>query len=135
MANCLDTLGTLVGGAAVLAVVLVALFRYGSSIGEWFSQLAAENRKLFWAAVGLACWTGVVGVVLFAVSLLSYIICIARRPDTLGSCTVAATLGTILPLAAAAVILGGFPWPVFIGVVRTLRWWRARTVDGREQSQ
>jgi len=135
MENWLETLKALLGWVLVLAFFGAALFMYGSSIGEWFSQLAAENRKVFWAAVALACWTGVVAVVLWAVSLLSYVACIAGQPAAQGSCTLAATFGTILPLAVVAFILGGIPWFVFIGLVRALRWWKARTANDPQDSQ
>jgi len=97
--------------------------------------LAAENRKSFWAAVALACWTGAVAVVLWAVPFLAYVVCIAGQPGTLASCSGAVSLGAILPLAMVAFLFGGIPWLVFIGVVRTLRWWRSQMADDREHSQ
>jgi hypothetical protein len=133
MVDWLDTLQTLVGMAIVVAVAAASVFTYGSRIGVWFTQLLSEDRRLFWAAVGLACWTVIVGVVAWAVSFLVYVAYIGGQPGTPSGWAAAASIGLLLASPAVA-ILAGIPWLVLVGLVRVVRW-RSRTSEGREHSE
>ncbi|HUS69495.1 MAG TPA: hypothetical protein VM075_01805 [Anaerolineae bacterium] len=131
--ECLDTLGTLLAGAVLLAFVLASLFRFGSRIGEWFSSLETENRKLYWAAIGLVFWTVIVAVAAWGVSLLLYLAYAGVPLDNPAGWTTAASVGLLLASPVVA-LLAGIPWLVLVGLVRVIRW-RSRRSGGREHSE
>jgi len=133
MADCLDALGTLLAGAALLAFAAISLFRFGSRIGVWFSELAAENRKLYRAAIGLVCWTVAVAAVAWCVSFVVYVVYIGERPDTPEGWAAAASISLLLASLVVA-ILAGIPWLVLASLVGVLRW-RARRAGHREQGE
>lgn len=133
--NCLDTLGTLLAGAAVLAFAAISLFKFGSRIGVWFSKLAAENRKLYWAAVGMVCWTVVVAGVAWGASVLVYLTYFQEQPATPSDWAGAASFA-LLVAAPIVGVLAGLPWlvlVVLVRAVRTLHDLKALTAEGDEQ--
>jgi len=131
--DCLDTLGTLLAGAALLGFALASLFGFGSKIGVWFSSVGTENRKLYGAAIGLVCWTVAVAAVAWCVSFLVYVVYIGEQPDTPTGWTGAASIALLLASPVVA-MLAGIPWLVLVGALRVLRW-RAGTFEGREHSE
>jgi hypothetical protein len=133
MVEWLETLQTLVAAIVVLGMAAAGLFRYGSRIGTWFSELLSENRRLFWAAMGLVCWTITVGSVAWGVSFLGYVLRVGRQPDTPTDWASAASIGLLLASAVVAV-LAGIPWLVLVGAVRLLRWSERRS-GGRTQGE
>jgi hypothetical protein len=132
MVDCLDTLGTLLIGAVLLAFALASLFRFGSRIGVWFSELLTENRKLYWAAIGLACWTVIIGVVAWGVSLLVCVAYIGGQADTPMGWAGAASIGLLIASAVVA-LRAGIPWLAMVVAVRVLHW-RSRRSGDRERA-
>jgi len=120
----LDTLETVVGAVIVIGVAAASIFRYGFRIGEWFSELVTENRRLYWTAIALPCWTVIVAVAAWAASFLVYMAYIGGQPGTPAGWAAGASIGLLLASPAVA-ILAGIPWLVLV-VVRVLRW-RSRT--------
>ena len=129
--DCLDTLGTLVAGAVLLAFALASLFGFGSRIGEWFSSLATENRKLYWAAIGLVFWTVIVAVAIWGVSFWFYVAYAGVQLDAPTGWAGAASISLLIASLAVA-ILAGIPWLAMVGAVRLLRW-RSRRSGGRQR--
>jgi hypothetical protein len=132
----LQTLGMLLVGAALLAFSVAALFKFGSRIGVWFSQLADENRKLYWAAIGLACWTAVIAAGAGVVAYLFYLALFLEGPLTLWE---RAGLASVALSIAAGIVyrFASLPWDVLVrvvGALRTLRELKDLTPEGREES-
>jgi hypothetical protein len=124
--DCLDTLGTVVGAAIVLAVAAASLFSFGSKIGVWFSELGSENRRLYWAAIGLVFWTVLVAGAAWGVSFLVYVAYIGGQPDGPTGWAGAASIGLLIASTAAA-LLAGIPWLAMVVAVRVIRWTTQRS--------
>jgi hypothetical protein len=125
----METLQTVVAALVMLGVAAASLFRYGSRIGTWFSELRSDQRTLYRAAIGLVCWTVTVAGVAWAVALLLYLAYLGPLPDTLGSWATASSIAFLLATPAVAA-LAGLPWLVLAGIVRVLRWSERRSGDG-----
>jgi hypothetical protein len=123
----LDGLETALGAVLVIAVVAASIFRYGNRAGLWFSQLMSEDRRLFWAAIGLVCWTAIVGVAAWSVSFLVYVVRVAGQPTSPEGWAAAGSISLVTASITTA-LLAGIPWLLFVSAVRLLRWmaWRAR---------
>jgi MFS family permease len=121
----LDTLETVIGAIIVLGVIAAAIFGYGSRTALWFSELRTQNRRLFWAAIALVCWTVAVGAGAWLVGLLVYVSSTAvalENPSSWSGASLVATL-VAAPLTA---VLAGIPWLALIGLLRLLRWQEQR---------
>ena len=129
----LDTLETVVGAVIVIAFVAASLFRYGSRIGVWFSELLTENRRLYWAAIAVVCWTVALAIVAWVVSLVLVVASGAVAPDSPATWAAASSMALLFASAVVA-ILAGIPWLVLVGLVRVLRW-RSRRSGGLEQGE
>jgi hypothetical protein len=128
-----DTLETVVVALILAAVAAVSIFRYGSRIGVWFSELMAENRRLFWAAIALVGWTFALAAGAWGASLLLYLNYAGIPLDRPANWATASSMALLLASPVVA-ILAGLPWLVLVGVVRLLRW-RSRRAGVREQEE
>jgi hypothetical protein len=126
MVQWMETLQTVVAALVVLGVATASLFRYGSRVGAWFSELRSEKRTLYWAAIGLVCWTVTLAAVAWAVALLFYLAYVDPPPDTAGTWATASSVALLLATPAVAV-LAGIPWLVLVSIVRVLRWSERRS--------
>ena len=124
----IDSIQAVLGAIIVIAVVAASVFRYGNRAGLWFSELLSADRKLFWAAIGMACWTVVVAVGAWSVSFLAYVVRFADGPTGFEGWAAAASLG-LIGVSVAVVTLAGLPWLVFLGIVRVIRWRGRRSAD------
>jgi hypothetical protein len=122
----LDSLETVVGAIIVIAVVAASIFRYGNRAGLWFSELMSEDRRLFWAAIGLVCWTAVVAVAAWGATFVAYVVYFVGQPDSPEGWAAAASL-SLVGASIAVAVLAGIPWLVFVGAVRVLRWMARRS--------
>jgi hypothetical protein len=129
----LDTVQTVVAALVLAAVGAVSIFRYGSRMGAWFSDLVAQNRRLFWAAMALAGWTVAVAAMAWGVALWLYAGYAGVSLDTPAPWTTASVIAILLASPAVA-ILAGIPWLILVGGVRVLRWRSSRSAD-REQGE
>ena len=133
MVEWLDTLETVVGAVIVIAFGAASLFRYGSRIAVWFSELLTENRRLYWAAIALVCWTVALATVAWVVSLVLVVASGAVAPDSPATWAAASSMALLFASAVVA-ILAGIPWLALVGLVRVLRW-RSRRSGGLEQGE
>jgi len=133
MVDWLDTAQTVVAALLLGAVVAVSIFRYGSRIGVWFSDLMTENRRLFWVAMALVGWTVALAAVAWGVSLFLYVAYAGVSLDTAASWTTASSVALLLASPVVA-ILAGIPWLILVGGVRLLRW-RSRRSRGAEAGE
>jgi hypothetical protein len=117
----LDTLETVVGAIIVLGVIAAAIFGYGSRAALWFSEMQTRDRRLFWAAIALVCWTVVVGALAWVTGFLVYISSTGATLQNPSSWS-GASLVASLVAALVAAVLAGIPWLALIGLVRLLRW-------------
>ncbi len=133
MVEWMETLQTIVAALVLLGVAAASLFRYGSRMGAWFSELRSEKRTLYWVAIGLLCWTVTLAAVAWAVALLFYLAYVGPPPDTAETW---ATASSVAPLLATPVVavLAGIPWVVLVGVTRVLRW-RERRSGGLKRGE
>ena len=131
MVEWLDTLETVVGAVIVIAFGAASLFRYGSRIAVWFSELLTENRRLYWAAIAVVCWTVALATVAWVVSLVLVVASGAVAPDSPATWAAASSMALLFASAVVA-ILAGIPWLALVGLVRVLRW-RSRRSGGLEQ--
>ncbi|HEM60688.1 MAG TPA: hypothetical protein ENO24_00185, partial [Chloroflexi bacterium] len=106
--NWLDSLETVVGAIIVIAVAAAGVFRYGNRVGLWFSELMSEDRRLFWAAVGLVCWTAAVAVVAWSATFLAYTVYFVGQPDTPEGWASATSI-SLVAASIAVVVLAGIP--------------------------
>jgi hypothetical protein len=133
LVDWLDTLQTVVGALILAAVAAVSIFRYGSRIGVWFSELMTENRRLFWAAIALVGWTFALAAAAWGASLFLYLDYTGISPDRPATWATASSMALLLASPVVA-ILAGIPWLMLVGVVRLLRW-RSRRAGGHEQGE
>jgi len=133
MVEWLDTLETVVGAVIVIAFGAASLFRYGSRIAVWFSELLTENRRLYWAAIAVVCWTVALATVAWVVSLVLVVASGAVAPDSPATWAAASSMALLFASAVVA-ILAGIPWLALVGLVRVLRW-RSRRSGGLEQGE
>ncbi len=117
----METLQSIVAAVVLLGVAAVSLFRYGSRIGAWFSELRSEKRTLYRAAVGLVCWTVALTAVAWVVALLFYLAYLGPPPATAQGWATASSVALLVGAPVLAV-LAGLPWLVLVGIVRVLRW-------------
>jgi hypothetical protein len=129
----METLQTIVAALVMLGVAAASLFRYGSRIGTWFSELRSDQRTLYWAAIGLVCCTVTVAGVAWVVAMLFYLAYLGPLPDTAGTWATASSVAFLLASPVVAV-LAGIPWLVLVGIVRVLRWSERRS-GGDPQSE
>ena len=127
----LDTLETVVAAVIMIAFLALSLFRYGSRIGVWFSEAQTESRRLYRAAIALACWTVALAAAAWGVSLVLIVASGAVAPNSPATWAAASSMSLLFASAVVA-ILAGIPWLVLAGLVRVLRW-RSRRSGGLEQ--
>ena len=133
MVEWLDTLETVVAAVIMIAFLVLSLFRYGSRIGVWFSEIQTERRRLYRAAIALACWTIALATAAWVVSLVLVVASGAVAPDSPATWAAASSIA-LLSAAFVVAILAGIPWLVLAGLVRVLRW-RSRRSGGLEQGE
>ena len=126
MVEWLEDLETLIGAIVLIGLFVVGLFRYGSRIGVWFSELSTENRRLYLAAIALVCWTITLGAGAWVVHLLRFLAFGAMLPDSPAAWALASSIA-LVSAAFVVAILAGIPWLVLVNLVRVLRWWKQRT--------
>jgi hypothetical protein len=131
MVEWLEDLETLIGAIVLIGLFVVGLFRYGSRIGVWFSELSTENRRLYLAAIALVCWTITLAAGAWVVSLVLLLASGAIAPDSPATWAAASSMALLFASAVVA-ILAGIPWLALVGLVRVLRW-RSRRSGGLEQ--
>ena len=129
----LDTLETVVAAVIMIAFLVLSLFRYGSRIGVWFSELQTESRRLYLAAIALVCWTITLAAGAWVVALLLLLASGAMVPDSPAAWAAASSIA-LLSAAFVVAILAGIPWLVLVATVRVLRW-RSRRSGGLEQGE
>jgi hypothetical protein len=122
----LEDLETLIGAIIFIGLFVVGLFRYGAGIGVWFAELSIENRKLYWAAIALVCWSVILAVAAWGLSLLLWLASGGAMPDSPAAWAAASSIA-LLSAAFTVALFAGIPWLVLVSFVRVLRWSKQRT--------
>ena len=129
----LEDLETLIGAIIFIGLFVVGLFRYGAGIGVWFAELSIENRRLYWAAIALVCWTIILAITAWGMSLVLWLASGGAIPDSPAAWATASAIA-LLSAAFTAAVFAGIPWLVLVTTVRVLRW-RRRTVGLLEERE